>query len=81
MIEATTTTAEIAEHEHAGLEDVGRVALGDAVVDDVAVERGEVQRRQRLDDEEADDQGEGALVRREVRAEERDHAGWRLPFA
>ena len=58
MIEATTTTAEIAEHQRAGLEDVGRVALGDAVVDDVAVERGEVQRRQRLDDEEADDQRE-----------------------
>ena len=79
MIEATTTTAEIAEHERAGLEDVGRVALGDAVVDDVAVERGEVQRRQRLDDEEADDQRQGALVRREVGAEERDHAGCLLP--
>ena len=33
-----------AEHQAAGLEDVVGVALGHAVVDDVAVERGEVQR-------------------------------------
>ena len=51
MIEATPSTAVIDEHHAADLEDVVGVALGDAVVDDVAVERRQVQVADRLDEQ------------------------------
>ena len=63
-----------AEHHGAGREDVGGVALGHAVVDDVGVELGQVERRERLDRRAADDEGQGAAVRAEVGPQEGDHA-------
>ena len=50
MIDAMIWPSEIAEHDHAGRPDVGGVALGDAVVDDVGVQARQVQRRHRRDE-------------------------------
>ena len=44
MIEATICASEMREHDDAGRPDVGGVALGDALVDDVRVEARQVQR-------------------------------------
>ena len=63
------------EHEAAGPQDVVRVALGDAVVDDVGVELGQVQVGDRLDEQQSEDEDDRRLVRREVGAQEADHAG------
>jgi len=61
------------EHEHAGRADVARVALRDAVVDDVALEGREVEVADRLDEEQRQDDGDCPPVWAEVGAEERDH--------
>ena len=63
------------EHEAARPQDVVGVALGDAVVDDVGVELGQVQVRDRLDQQQEQDEGDRRLVGREVLAEQADHAG------
>jgi hypothetical protein len=62
-----------AQHQHPRRQDVGGVALGDAVVDDVAVQCRQVQGRDRLDEQERDHDRERSLVRGEVRPQQRDH--------
>ena len=65
-----------AEHDRARPPDVVGVADDDAVVDDVGVQRGQVERRGGLHRLEHDDSEQHAPVGREVRAQESDqHAG------
>ena len=61
------------EHEEAGPDDVVRVALGDAVVDDVGVEAGQVQVGDGLHEQQHQDDADLAHVRAQVLAQERDH--------
>ena len=79
MIEQTTTTNETPSITATGREDVGRVAGRHAVVDDVGVELGQVEARERLDREERHDQDEGAAIRAEVGPQQGDHVAgsWR----
>ncbi len=60
------------EHDAAGHEDVVRIALRDAVVDDVRVEAGQRQRRERLDELEDDHADDERQVRPKEAAEERE---------
>ena len=58
MTEATPMSSVTSDHDSALLPDVGGVALGHAVVDDVGVQVGQVQVRDRLHEQERDDDGE-----------------------
>ena len=66
------------QHEAARAQDVADVALDDAVVDDVGVELGQVQVRDRLDRQQDQDQHERPPVGGQVLAEQVDHrvASW-----
>ena len=59
-----------AEHHHAEPDDGGRVALGDAVVDDRGVDRGQVQRRQRADHLQHHEHRDQPAVRPDVLAQQ-----------
>src|ERR1035437_4053453 len=61
------------EHQAAGPNDVVVVTLHDAVVDDVGVQVGQVQARNRLYEQEDHDDGDRLRVRPEVDLQERDH--------
>src|SRR5207253_3718428 len=64
------------EHEGADAPDVVGIALGDAVIDDVGVEVGEVEVRDRLQEQERGDDRDLPPVRREVRSKQADqHRG------
>ena len=60
------------EHHAAHLQDVVGVALGDAVVDDVGVELGQIEVRDRLDEQQEQDQRDRPRVRAQVATEQSD---------
>ena len=62
------------QHEAAGPHDVVRVALDDAVVDDVGVEVRQVEVGDRLDEQQADHEDELPPVGRQALPEQPDHA-------